>query len=47
VFATAALMPAAILPATADPGTARRGVPLDQLSVVTTEVASGLVHSRA
>jgi glucose/arabinose dehydrogenase len=44
VFATAALMPATILPATADPATSRHGVPLDQLSVTTTEVASGLVR---
>lgn len=44
VFATAALLPATILPATAEPKGAHHGVPLDQLTVTTTEVASGLVR---
>jgi len=44
VFATAALLPATIVPASAEPGGSRHGVPLDQLTVVTTEVASGLVR---
>ena len=45
VVAAVALVPAAILPAAAEPGGDRHGtVPLDQLSVVATEVAAGLVR---
>jgi glucose/arabinose dehydrogenase len=42
VVAIAALLPATASPATADG--ARHGVPLDQLTVVTTQVADGLVR---
>lgn len=42
VIAMAALLPATVLPAAADGS--RHDVPLDQLTVVTTEVASGLVR---
>jgi glucose/arabinose dehydrogenase len=41
VFAMAALLPATVTPAAAD---GRHGVPLDELTVVTTQVADGLVR---
>jgi glucose/arabinose dehydrogenase len=45
VFAVAALLPAMVSAATAEPlGESRHGVPLDQLTVVTTQVATGLVR---
>src|SRR6476469_4500032 len=43
VLATAALLPATISPATAD-SRHGHGVPLDRLTVVTTEVAAGLTR---
>jgi glucose/arabinose dehydrogenase len=45
VVAMAALLPATISPATAEaPASSQFGVPLDQLRIVTTQVASGLVR---